>query len=100
VVRERPRANLARLSDGHSSVVAWLRAARGRVAARLTATHWRRVACFAAAPLVLLLPAAMGFAYHVFFDRSGLPDLEPFIRFTPPTIGEVYDARGTVLPGS
>jgi hypothetical protein len=32
VVRERPRANLARLSDGHSSVAAWLRAARGRVA--------------------------------------------------------------------
>jgi membrane carboxypeptidase/penicillin-binding protein len=37
------------------------------------------------------------FVYHVFFDRSGLPDIEPFIRFTPPTIGEVYDARGTVL---
>ena len=36
-------------------------------------------------------------AYHVFFDRSGLPDLESFIRFTPPTIGEVYDARGAVL---
>jgi penicillin-binding protein 1A len=39
----------------------------------------------------------MGLAYHVFFDRSGLPDIEPFIRFKPPTIGEVYDARGTVL---
>ena len=49
------------------------------------------------APLALLLLAAMGLAYHVFFDRSGLPDLESFIRFTPPTIGEVYDARGAVL---
>jgi penicillin-binding protein 1A len=39
----------------------------------------------------------MSLAYHVFFDRSGLPDIEPFIRFKPPTIGEVYDARGTVL---
>jgi penicillin-binding protein 1A len=35
--------------------------------------------------------------YHLYFDRSHLPDLEPFIRFEPPTIGEVYDARGTVL---
>jgi penicillin-binding protein 1A len=26
-----------------------------------------------------------------------LPDIEPFIRFTPPAIGEVYDARGAVL---
>ena len=58
---------------------------------------WRRAACFAAPPLVLLLLPAVGLAYHVFFDRSGLPDIEPFIRFTPPTIGEVYDARGTVL---
>ena len=41
-------------------------------------------------------PAA-GFVQHVYFDRSGLPDLEPFIRFEPPTIGEVYDARGKVL---
>jgi penicillin-binding protein 1A len=47
--------------------------------------------------LALLLLPAMGLVYHVFFDRSGLPDIEPFIRFTPPTIGEVYDVRGTVL---
>ena len=68
-----------------------------RVGARLTAVSWRRVACFAAPPLILLLLPVVGLAYHVFFDRSGLPDIEPFIRFTPPTIGEVYDARGTVL---
>jgi len=54
--------------------------------------------CLLAALALLLLPA-MGLAYHVFFDRSGLPDIEPFIRFQPPTIGEVYDARGTVLIG-
>jgi hypothetical protein len=35
VVRERLRINLARLSYGRSSVAAWLRVARGRVAARL-----------------------------------------------------------------
>ena len=49
-----------------------------------------------ASPGSALLPV-VGLAYHVFFDRSGLPDIEPFIRFTPPAIGEVYDARGTVL---
>ena len=35
--------------------------------------------------------------YHIYFDRSGLPDLEPFIRFELSTIGHVYDAQGTVL---
>jgi penicillin-binding protein 1A len=67
------------------------------VGARLTAVNWRRAACFAAPPLILLSLPVVGLAYHVFFDRSGLPDIEPFIRFTPPAIGEVYDARGAVL---
>jgi penicillin-binding protein 1A len=35
--------------------------------------------------------------HHVYFDRGRLPDIAPFIRFEPPTIGEVYDARGAVL---
>jgi membrane carboxypeptidase/penicillin-binding protein len=91
------RTNLARLSDGRSSMAARLCVVRGRVATRVAATHWRRAACFAAPPLALLLLLAIGLVYHVFFDRSGLPDIEPFIRFTPPTIGEVYDVRGTVL---
>ncbi|HEY8152114.1 MAG TPA: hypothetical protein VIK51_24635, partial [Vicinamibacteria bacterium] len=47
-----------------------------------------RVAAVAGA--VLLGGAA--FAHHLYLDRSGLPDLEPFIRFEPPTIGEVSDA--------
>ncbi|MDI6743218.1 MAG: transglycosylase domain-containing protein [Smithella sp.] len=29
--------------------------------------------------------------YHVYFDRSALPDIEPLIRFEFPTIGHVYD---------
>jgi penicillin-binding protein 1A len=45
-------------------------------------------------PLVL---ATWGLAHHIYFDRSGIPDLEPFIRFELSTIGKVYDARGTVL---
>ena len=54
--------------------------------------------CVAASTLglLLLLPAA-GLVHHIYFDRSDLPDLEPFIRFELPTIGEVYDAHGKVL---
>jgi penicillin-binding protein 1A len=33
----------------------------------------------------------------VYFDRSGLPNLESFIRFEPPTTGVVRDAHGAVL---
>ncbi len=97
VARGRLRAVVARRRDDRFSAAAWLRVVRGRVAAWLTAAGWRRAACFAAPPLVLLLLPAMGLAYHVFFDRSGLPDIEPFIHFKLPTIGDVYDARGTVL---
>jgi Transglycosylase len=46
--------------------------------------------------MLLLLPVA-GLVYYVYFDRTGLPDLERFIRFEPPTIGTVYDARNNVL---
>jgi penicillin-binding protein 1A len=78
-------------------MAAWLRVVRGRGATRVAATRWRRATCFAVSLLTLLLLPAVGLTYHVFFDRRGLPDLEPFIRFTPPAIGEVYDTRGTVL---
>jgi penicillin-binding protein 1A len=54
-----------------------------------------------AAPLVLalllLVVVAGGLAHHLYFDRSALPDIEPFIRFELSTIGKIYDARGTVL---
>src|ERR1043166_4880870 len=46
--------------------------------------------------LLLLLPA-VGLIHYIYFDRSGLPDLERFIRFEIPTTGEVYDTQGTVL---
>ena len=35
--------------------------------------------------------------YHVYFDRTNLPDIEPFARFEFPTIGHVYDANGQPL---
>src|SRR2546422_130340 len=72
----------------------------GLVACRLESACSRRAVCFAVLLMVLLLPpvlATWGLAHHIYFDRSGVPDLEPFIRFELSTIGKVYDARGTVL---
>jgi penicillin-binding protein 1A len=68
------------------------------VARRLRSAWSRRSVRLAAAALAALvvLPPAWAF-YHVYFDRSRLPDLEPFLRFEPPRIGEIYDARGKVL---
>ena len=54
----------------------------------------RGMVCVSASALMLLLLLpAVGLVQHIYFDRSELPDLEPFIRFELPTIGEVYDAR-------
>jgi penicillin-binding protein 1A len=47
-------------------------------------------------PAPVLLPAVW-LVHHVYFDRSGVPELESFIRFEPPTTGVVLDARGQVL---
>jgi penicillin-binding protein 1A len=80
------------------ALVARLRAAR-RAAARLTATRRRRAALLALVllPVALSLVPATWLVYHVYFDRSGTPDLESFIRFEPPTTGVVRDANGTIL---
>jgi penicillin-binding protein 1A len=67
------------------------------VAARLKA-RWGRTALFAI-PLLALPPLALAatLVHHVYFDRSGLPSLDAFLRFEPTTIGEIRDARGKVL---
>lgn len=71
----------------------------GSFVARLLRSAWmRRIVLFVAAPLaLLLLLLSAAVIYHVYFNRSGLPDIEGFIRFEPPTTGKVYDARGKVL---
>jgi penicillin-binding protein 1A len=75
-----------------------VRSAGGPLARRLRAA-WShravRIACPIAATLMLLPPAAL--LQHVYFDRTHLPDLAPFILFQPPTTGEVTDARGKVV---
>ncbi len=47
--------------------------------------------------MALLLLLAARLVHHVYFDRSALPDLESFLRFAPPTIGDIYDDKGKVL---
>jgi penicillin-binding protein 1A len=47
-------------------------------------------------PTLAALLASAGF-YHIYFDRSNLPDLEAFARFEFPTIGRIYDANGRPL---
>jgi penicillin-binding protein 1A len=47
--------------------------------------------------LLLFLIPMVWLVHYMYFDRSGLPDLQRFIRFEIPTIGAVYDAQGTVL---
>ena len=86
-VRERRRALLAHLR--------FIR----RLAARLKASRRRRTVIFGVALLsaALLLSPAVWLIHHVYFDRTGLPNLEAFIRFEPPTTGIVSDAHGMVL---
>jgi hypothetical protein len=55
----------------------------------------RRGVVVAAALLTLLSLGPVGrLVHYIYFDRSRLPDLERFILFELPTIGEVYDAEG------
>jgi penicillin-binding protein 1A len=71
---------------------------RSFVARILRVVGSRRTVCASASALVLLLLLpAVGLVQHIYFDRSELPDLEPFIRFELPTIGQVYDTNGEVL---
>lgn len=49
--------------------------------------------------IVLLTEAVMAGAvyYYIFHYACDMPKLEPFIRFEPPTIGQVYDEKGQTL---
>ena len=53
-------------------------------------------------PLLIICTTVVIFAVvpgliHVYFDRTNLPDIGPFIRFEFPSIGHVYDANGQPL---
>jgi penicillin-binding protein 1A len=48
-------------------------------------------------PAALILAPATWLVHRVYFDRTGLPELDSFIRFEPPTTGVVRDVHGQVL---
>jgi penicillin-binding protein 1A len=83
--------------DRTRALLAMGRSAR-LLAARVSARR-RRVALVAGFVFLMVVAVTPGewLVYHLYFDRSGLPALEPFIRFEPPTIGVVHDAQGAVL---
>ena len=64
------------------ALFARLRLAR-RLTARLSVTRRRRAVLLVVAflPPALLLFPAVWLVHHVYFDRGGVPNLEPFIRF-------------------
>ena len=70
-----------------------------RLSARLKAMRRHQVVLLGIAVLAVALPLfpAAWLVHHVYFNRTGMPDLEAFIRFEPPTTGVVRDAHGTVL---
>jgi penicillin-binding protein 1A len=84
-----------------SELVTWLRRARvGDLAAarrirstRLGRLHWQKgvLYCVICTTVITGVLVAVAF-HHVYFDRTDLPDMEPFARFEFPTIGRVYDA--------
>jgi penicillin-binding protein 1A len=90
------RVVVTRLRNVRAPVVGGLQAAR-RAASRLRAVRWRRIALVTGPPLAIVALLAAGLVQRAYFDRSRLPDLEPFIRFEPPTTGEVFDGRGRLL---
>jgi penicillin-binding protein 1A len=65
---------------------------------RLARLRWKRgiVYLLVSTTVITAVPAAVGF-HHIYFDRTNLPDIEPFTRFEFPTIGHVYDANGQPL---
>ena len=87
VMGERVRALLQRIQHHYGRLSDWMRSEAPRhIAFRATAA-------------LLMLPVVAGAALlqHVKYDRAELPEMEPLVRFEPPTIGHLYDARGEVL---
>jgi penicillin-binding protein 1A len=92
--------------DSATFMPPWLRRLRVRVLAarcrirgnRLGRLNWRRgVRYFAICTTVFSAALIIVGIHYVYFDRTGLPDIEPFARFEFSTIGTVYDANGQPL---
>jgi penicillin-binding protein 1A len=65
---------------------------------QLIAAWWASPGLRFGVPTLALATLLGGSAAHrIYFDRTELPDLEPFVRFEPPTTGEVRDTEGRIL---
>lgn len=65
---------------------------------RVGRLRWKRgVLCGAAGAAVIIAGIIAAAFQHVYFDRTNLPDMKPFIRFELPTTGHIYDANGQPL---
>ena len=82
--------------DSATYIPPWLRRLRVRALAaarrirrtRLGRLNWRRdVRYFAICTTVITVALVTVGIHHVYFDRTDLPDIEPFTRFEFPTIG-------------
>jgi penicillin-binding protein 1A len=75
-----------------------LEVARRIRSTRLGRLHWLRGSLYFIICTTVITAAlvAAGFI-HVYFDRTNLPDIEPFTRFEFPTIGRIYDANNQPL---
>jgi membrane peptidoglycan carboxypeptidase len=92
--------------DSAGYIPPWLRRVqRGALVAmsridriRLDRLSWQRglVYLLICATVITTALVAVGLQY-VYFDRTGMPDMERFARFEFPTIGTVYDANGQPL---
>lgn len=72
--------------------------ARRIQSSRFGRLRWKRgFLCFASAATVIIASIVGATFHYVYFDRTNLPDVKPFIRFEVPTIGHVYDANGLPL---
>jgi len=69
-----------------------------RIREVLSGLRWKRglIRVLICVTVVITTLAALGF-YHIYFDRTNLPALEPLTRFEFPTIGRVYDAQDRPL---
>jgi penicillin-binding protein 1A len=79
----------------------WTRALRvaGRIrGSRFGRLPWRRISARVLAGTAIIAATLLaGAVRYLYFDRTGLPDLEAFSRFELPTIGRVYDINGRPL---
>ena len=87
-------------------VLAWFRVLRGRGVAvarrircsRIGRLRWRRGILYLVIGVIVITATliAAGF-YHVYYDRTNLPDIGPLTRFELLKIGHVYDVNGYPL---